>query len=82
MNTQQAKSHAYATARSHGVTIDYEVGYRHWTVNVNAPEGRVFSGGEHSLVTEWMTKPNADFWLSVAHDIEQCAPHLEEDEEA
>ncbi len=76
MNTAEAKRRAFQAAKDHGVTIEYEVGHRHWTVNVCAPEGKVFDGGEHSLVTEWMTKPDARFWMDVKEDIIANAPYL------
>lgn len=74
--TQQAKRAAYAAAKRLGLTIEYEISPRHWTVNVCAPDGMTFGGGEHTLVTEWMTKPDERFWQAVQHDITTNAAHL------
>jgi hypothetical protein len=76
MNTSQAKKAAYQAAKHYGVRIEYEVSDRHWTVNVCAPDGMVFDGGEYSLVTEWMTAPDARFWNDVKSDIVSYAPYL------
>lgn len=76
MSINEAKKAAYQTAKQHGVTIDYQVGDQRWTVNVEAPDGKVFLGGEHSLVTSWLTKPDARFWMDVKQDIESNAPYM------
>lgn len=76
----KAKKKAYEAAAKCGATIDYEVGDRRWTVNVNAPDGMMWNGDTYSLVTSWLTKPTDEFWDDVRRDIESNAPHLEPEE--
>jgi hypothetical protein len=74
--TTHAKKAAMQAAKHYGVTVEYEVGDMRWTANVCAPDGMVFDGGETSLVTSWLTKPDDRFWLAVHADIVQMAPYM------